>query len=373
MALTRRDLLKTTSTIGLGLGLSGTGVLTARAAPQPKKILVLGGTGFIGPHTVRYAVERGHQVSVFTRGQRQSDLPESVEQLVGDRKDDLSALRGREWDAVLDNNCQDYRWARNSTTLLKDACDHYVFVSSISVYNMPEIDMATATEPVSKKLPVDAPIAQRPEGWSDGDDADYAWMKVLSENTVFDAFGERATIVRPTLIVGPGDHTGRWSYWPVRLAEGGEVLAPGNPQHSTQIIDQRDLTEWHVRLIENGTTGIFNGAGPAGFLSMQSMLEQTAQGVGAQTNLTWVDEGFLAEHGINPWSDMPAWLPGYPIMYVDVSAAVAAGLSYRPIAVTARDTLAFEQARPADGDLTRPFSFDRERETAVLKAWHSRA
>ena len=373
MPLTRRNLLKSTSALGLGLGLAGSGTMHAMAGPKPKKILILGGTGFIGPHTVQYAVDRGHQVSIFTRGRRQVDLPDSVERLVGDRNDDLSALEGREWDAVLDNNCQDYRWARLSTNLLKEATDHYLFVSSLSSYSMPEIDMATATKPVRDPLPIDAPITQKPDGWSDGDDADYAWMKVLSEAAVLDTFGDRATVIRPTLIVGPGDHTGRWSYWPVRLAEGGEVLAPGNPQHSTQVIDQRDLTEWHVRLIENSTTGILNGAGPADYLSMQSMLAQIAEGVDSKAGLTWVDEAFLVENGINPWSDMPAWVPGYPMMYVDVSASVAAGLTYRPIAMTARDTLEFERGRASDDDRVRPFSFNREREQAALKAWHSRS
>ncbi len=372
MPLSRRDLIRRTALAGAGLALAASPATTLLASPQPKRILILGGTGFIGPNTVRYAMARGHQVSIFTRGRREADLPDGVERLVGDRNDDHTALEGRTWDAVLDNNCYDYRWAQKSTALLKDATDHYLFVSSLSSYAMPEPGSGDPTVPVTEPLPIDAPTVPVPEDFEDGQEADYALMKLLSENIVREAFPGRSTIVRPTLIVGPGDHTGRWSYWPVRLQRGGEVLAPGNPAHSTQIIDQRDLSEWHVRLVENGTMGVFNGAGPADYLTMESMLTQIGSAVDSDWRLTWVAEDFLEEHGVQPWSDMPAWVPGYPMMYVDVAASVAAGLTYRPIPVTARDTLIHEANRPADDDRTRPFSFTAERERAVLDAWAQR-
>ncbi len=372
MPLTRRDLIRRTALAGAGLGLAASPATTLLASPGPKRILILGGTGFIGPNTVRYAMARGHQVTIFTRGRREADLPEGVERLVGDRNDDHTALEGRTWDAVLDNNCYDYRWAQKSTALLKDATDHYLFVSSLSSYAMPELGSGDPTVPVTEPLPIDAPTVPVPEDFEDGQEADYALMKLLSENIVREAFPGRSTIVRPTLIVGPGDHTGRWSYWPVRLQRGGEVLAPGNPAHSTQIIDQRDLSEWHVRLVENGTMGVFNGAGPADYLTMESMLTQIGSVVDSDWRLTWVAEDFLEEHGVQPWSDMPAWVPGYPMMYVDVAASVAAGLTYRPIPVTARDTLIHEANRPADDDRTRPFSLTAERERAVLDAWAQR-
>jgi 2'-hydroxyisoflavone reductase len=155
----------------------------------------------------------------------------------------------------------------------------------------------------------------------------------------------------------------------VRLHRGGEVLAPGNPAHSTQIIDQRDLSEWHIRLVEQGRMGVFNAAGPAGYLTMESMLSQVRDGVDSSAELTWVPEDFLSARGVQPWSDMPAWMPGYPIMYVDIAASLAAGLTFRPLGLTARDTLAFESARPADDDRARPFPFTAERERAVLEAW----
>lgn len=371
MPLSRRQLLQRSALGAAGLGLMASPINTVLASPKPLRILILGGTGFIGPNTVRYAVERGHTVSIFTRGRREADLPESVERLVGDRNDDLSALEGRQWDAVLDNSAYDYRWVQKSTELLKDACDHYLLVSTLSVYANPELDLANANQPVTTALPIDAPLVPVPDEFEDGQDADYALMKVLCEMTVQKAFPGRYTIVRPTLIVGPGDHTGRWSYWPMRFQDGGEILAPGNPKHSTQVIDQRDVSEWNVRLLENATLGIFNAAGPAEYMSMQSMLEQIGTSTDKDWSLTWLAEDFLAEQGIAPWSDMPAWVPGYPIMYVDVSASVAAGLTYRSIAQTAADTVVFENNRDQDDERFRPFSLSRERERAALDAWHA--
>lgn len=367
MTLNRRELIRSSALALAGFGLAGASPLLA--GDRPKRILILGGTGFIGPNTVRYAVSRGHQVSIFTRGRRETDLPASVERLVGDRNDDHSALEGREWDAVLDNNCYDYRWAQKSTALLRDATDHYLFVSSLSAYDMPPPESMDPSRPLTDALPLNAPTVSVPETFQDGDEADYALMKALSEQTVQAAFPGRCTIVRPTLIVGPGDNSGRWSYWPVRMHRGGEVLTPGNPAHSTQLIDQRDLSEWHIRLLEQGQMGVFNGAGPADYLTMESMLTQVRDGVGSSASLTWVPEDFLTAQGVQPWSDMPAWLPAYPMMYVDVSASVAAGLTYRPIGLTARDTLAFEQNRPADDRRAKPFPFTAERERAVLEAW----
>jgi 2'-hydroxyisoflavone reductase len=370
MKLTRRELLKTTGTLGAGLSLAGVGAMNAFASPDPKSILILGGTGFIGPHTVRYAVERGHKVSIFTRGKKQVDLPATVERLVGDRNDDHTALEGRKWDVVIDNNCRDYRWAQKSTELLKDATGQYLFVSSISAYLLPQPGPGQASKVFNgPPLAVNSPLVGKPAGWKDGDEAGYAWMKVNSENIVQAAFPGRSTIVRPTLIVGPGDPTWRWSYWPLRLQAGGEILAPGNPQHSVQIIDQRDLAEWHIRLVENGHTGIFNGAGPAERLSFESMLQQTGSVSTNDWSLTWVAEDFLNQHGVMPWSDMPAWVPGDPMMYVDISASLATGLSFRPLPLTAKDTLAFEQSRPPGDTGSRGFSMTPERERQVLDAW----
>jgi 2'-hydroxyisoflavone reductase len=221
----------------------------------PKKLLILGGTGFIGPNTVRYALARGHEVTILTRG-RSATKVDGVEHIIADREGDLGMLSKRKWDAVLDNNARDYRWVARSVAALKDSTVHYLFVSSISAYKTDTMSYATAgnvrTEPIDESYERFAP----PPGFKDGDEAPYGLTKAISENLVHAAFPKRATIVRPGLIVGPTDPTDRFTYWPVRVDEGGEVLAPGNPNHSSQVIDQRDL-EWIVRLAENGVMGDF--------------------------------------------------------------------------------------------------------------------
>lgn len=381
MSPTRREFIRTTGVVGAGLALGGSAACggtqpgagsSAESPPESLRILMLGGTGFIGPHMVRYAVERGHQVSIFTRGRREIDLPESVERLVGDRNDDHTALEGRTWDVVLDNNAQDYRWVQKSAALLADAAQQYVFVSSISAYALEGFGWDRSEEVMLEPM-VDEDYAriEPPEGWRDGDDAPYGLMKTLSEDIVHAAFPGRATIVRPGLIVGPGDLTDRFTYWPVRLDDGGEVLAPGNPDHANQVIDQRDLTEWIVRLAENGTAGDFNATGPGERLSMGAMLEQIGSVIDTPHELTWVPEAFLEGQGVRPWQDLPAWIPGDPLMYVDVRDAIAAGLTFRPLSVTARDTLAWDKARPAEERANRRFGMSREREREVLDAWRA--
>lgn len=380
MSPTRREFLKTAGVIGAGVALGGSGACSAAeggagGAPTPKRILILGGTGFIGPHMVRYALDRGHEVSTFTRGRSETEVPPGVEQLIGDRNDDLTALEGRSWDVVLDNNTQDYRWVQRSTAVLADSVEHYLFVSSISAYALDGFGWERADQVMMEPLvDEDYAVIEPPEGWSDGDDAPYGLMKALSEGIVRDAFPGRATVVRPGLIVGPGDPTDRFTYWPVRLDEGGEVLAPGNPEHAFQVIDQRDLTEWIVRLAESQTTGDFNGTGPAERLSMASMLDQVGSVASNPYELTWVPEEFLEQQEVSPWSDLPAWIPGDPLMFVDVRDAVAAGLTFRPLAVTAEDILAWDESRPEAARATREdrqFGMSRERERAVLQAWHA--
>lgn len=378
MTPTRRDFLRTTGVVGAGIAL-GAVPGCARADRQadartdsvePKRILILGGTGFIGPHMVRYAVERGHEVSIFTRGRSEADLPAGVEQLIGDRNDDHTALEGRTWDVVLDNNTQDHRWVRTSTEVLADSSRHYVFVSSISAYDLEGFGWDNADRVLMEPtVDEDHPRVPRPDGWTVSDDAPYGLMKAVGEDIVHAAFPGRATVVRPGLIVGPGDPTDRFTYWPVRLDEGGEVLAPGDPRHAMQIIDQRDLTEWIVRLAEQETTGDFNAAGPAERLSMASFLEQVGSAARSPYELTWVPEDFLESRGVAPWSDLPAWIPGDPLMFVDVRDAVAAGLAFRPLSLTAEDTLAWDLTRPAEERANRRFGMSREREREVLGDW----
>lgn len=389
MSPNRRDFLRTAGLVGAGLSLdplAGTGgplnaamgrPRSARTlvqeAPTPKSILIFGGTGFIGPHTVKYAVERGHRVSIFTRGRSEADLPAEVEQLVGDRNDDHSAIMDRDWDVVIDNNTsRDYRWVQRSTEILQGHTGHYIFISSISAYDPARQEGSwenVVREPVIDR---DFPLAPPPDGWSDGEPLEYGPMKAYAEAIVHEAFPGATTVVRPGLIVGPGDPTNRFTYWPTRVADGGEILAPGNPEHANQIIDQRDLTEWVVRLAEDGTTGDFNGVGPAFRMSMAEMLYGIGAAFSAPRKFTWIPEDFLVAREVRPWQDLPAWMPGEWLSYVDNAPAVEAGLTFRPLAVTARDTHEWNMTRTEEERTAGPFGMSREREAEVLAAWHDR-
>jgi 2'-hydroxyisoflavone reductase len=362
------------STQGKGQGegrVPEAGGASGARAPSPKRILILGGTGFIGPHMVRYAVERGHRVSIFTRGRTQADIPE-VEHLTGDRNDDLSALEGRSWDVVLDNNARDYRWVRLSAELLRDAAEHYLFVSSISAY----AGEATGFEGGDRvfwepTMDESAPLFPRPDGFNYGDEAPYGLSKALGEEAAKAAFPGRTTVVRPGLIVGPGDTTDRFTYWPVRIHRGGEVLAPGSGVDATQIIDVRDLTEWILRLAEDGTAGAFNATGPEARLSMAEMLYGIRAITSTPVRFTWVPASFLGDQGVRPWSHMPAWIPGDPHSLVSVARAVEAGLTFRPLAVTALDTLEYQLARPEEERSNLRAGISPEREGEVLAAWRA--
>ena len=380
----RREFIGSMGLLGVGLALPSHSAAVAKTGkPEsengvtPRKILILGGTGFIGPNMVKYAVERGHEVSIFTRGNKKSETP-GVEHLIGDRNDDLSALEGRTWDVVLDNNARDYRWVKLSTEMLKGAVGHYLFVSSISSYQY-EVDNSSATgyefkERVLKKplmdetYPLNTPIG----AWKDGDEAEYGLTKALSEKLAHAAFPGRTTVVRPGLIAGPGDPTNRWSYWLQRVAEGGEILAPGNPEHVFQVIDQRDLTEWIVRLAENETMGDFNAAGPESRMTMNRMLHGIWAATGSDSRPVWVDETFLEKQNVQPWQDMPGWVPGLGLVFVDIGSSINAGLTFRPMAVSARDHLEWELHRPKEGDENngyRQFGISRDKEKELLAAW----
>jgi 2'-hydroxyisoflavone reductase len=380
MPSSRRDFIRTASVAATGLALDPSVATAAHAGSHarpgvraaPRKLLILGGTGFIGPNMVKYALARGHEVTILTRG-RSGTRVEGVEHITADREGDLGMLSSRRWDAVLDNNARDYRWVTRSVKALRDSTDHYLFVSSISAYRTPNMSYATAgsvrTEPIDEGYERFAP----PPDFKDGAEAPYGLSKAISENLVHAAFPGRATIVRPGLIVGPTDPTDRFTYWPVRIDEGGEVLAPGNPNHSAQVIDQRDLTEWIVRLAEARVTGDFNATGPATRMTMAEMLAGCRAVTAAPVRFTWVPESFLAEQKVRIWSELPAWAPGDPLMYVSVARAIAAGLTYRPFAVTALDTLEWDKSRPAPERAKRAAGMTRQREAELLALWKQRA
>jgi len=390
MPLDRRDFLRSVGVVGGGLALSGSSALGAtpgsaatgplskkgtgsdRYSTAPKRLLILGGTGFIGPSMVRYAVERGHEVTIFTRGRTEADIPD-VERLVGDRTDDLSALQGRTWDVVLDNNARDYRWVELSTDLLRGSAEHYVFVSSISAYSGGEMELEGVVHPLFEPIiDEDAPLFSRPDDFQEGQEAPYGLSKTLGEQACEAAFPGRTTVVRPGLIVGPGDPTDRFTYWPVRIDRGGEVLAPSDGSDPTQIIDVRDLTEWIVRLAEDETKGRFNATGPGTRMSMAEMLYGVRAITSAPVSITWVPFDFLRAQEVRPWSDMPAWMPNDPISFVSVRRAVEAGLTYRPLADTALDTLRYHESRPEDERNNMQAGISPEREREVLAAWHER-
>ena len=372
MPSSRREFIQRTAAVtgALVLGPLGRGKVGGDPTPaqaDPLRVLILGGTGFIGPHQVRYALARGHRVTLFNRGQTNPQLFPEVEKLRGDRDGDLEALKGREWDVVIDNSATIPRWVRDSAQLLKDRVGQYIYISTLSVYQgFPEPGM-DETAPVRELAD---PTIEEVSGRT------YGGMKVLCESEAERAFPGRATVLRPGLIVGPGDRTDRWTYWPVRIECGGEVLAPGDPTRLVRYIDARDVSEWCVRLAEDGVTGTFNTVGPRSHLSMAAMLYGIRAVLSNEISFTWVSEEFLAEHGVRAWSDMPAWLPregneGYGSVSRD--RAIANGLMFRPLAVTARDTLDWWNSLPKERRSNPRAGLPAERERQVLAEWHANA
>jgi 2'-hydroxyisoflavone reductase len=289
---------------------------------------------------------------------------------VGDRAEgSLDALKGRKWDAVIDNSASRSDapdWVRDSAGLLKEAADQYLFISTRSVYA--DLSQVPAT--------VDMPLLTKETtpGWEEGKRFPYGLAKALAEGEALAAFDDRTTIVRPGLIVGPGDPTDRFTYWPVRIERGGEVLAPGDPvEDRVQVIDVRDLCEWAIRLCEARTYGTFMGIGPENGRSIAEVLYGIAGVTSAPIDWTWVPAAFLAEHGLRPYREMPVWRPSTPadagFARFDLSREVAAGLTFRTLADTARATLEFHHARPEEKQKLRS-GISAEREAEVLAAWH---
>lgn len=376
MSISRRNLIKLGALAGT-LGLSTRNVLASVGpgqAGKPLRILILGGTGFIGPYQVRYALSRGHKVTVFNRGQRESDLPAAIEYLKGDRDDgSLDALKGREWDVCIDNPARVPSWIRDAGEILKGKVKQYVFVSTISVYadnSQPNAGEDTLLESYSGK---DA--MKETSKTLAADPSLYGPLKAACEREVEKWFPGIATVVRPGLIVGPNDPTDRFTYWPVRLARGGDVLAPGDGNDPVQVIDARDLAEWMIRMVESRTFGTFNAAGPDYRMSMAAMLYGIRATRSVSANLTWVPAKFLRGQKVAPWSDMPTWLPGQGetagFGSRDISRALAAGLTFRPLSTTATDTLDWFKSLPVERQGNLGAGLKAERETEVLKAWRA--
>lgn len=392
----RRDFLIATSAAASLLALpgcaSGAGLMPVKRTPgKPLKILIMGGTGFLGPHFVEAARAKGHQLTLFNRGKSNptrfsGEEFKDLEQLQGDRKTDLSALEGtRRWDAVLDTSAYFPGDVTRSASLLADRVDQYMIISSISVYadnSTPGADEQSAVATM-----------QNPEAAKEITGENYGALKALSEQAAEKALPGRTTVVRPGLIVGPGDHTDRFTYWPARAARGGEILAPGTASDPTQFIDVRDLAAFLLHAIETGTVGVFNADAAPGTLTMGKLLS-ACQLAGTQANdiqcvrapcpqppeasstVTWVPADFLEAQKVSAWQDMPAWIPpkgeyaGFGLR--STAKAQAAGLKYRPLQETVDDTLQWWLGLTEERRAKPKAGLSAVREAEVLKAWHAK-
>lgn len=344
------------------------------------KLLILGGTKFLGRHLVELALVRGHEVTLFNRGQLNPELFPEAEHLRGDRDGGLDALQGRRWDAVVDTSGFSPRVVSDSARLLADASEHYTFVSSVSAYKDTSVPGVDEGHPVGTITDEELREAEAlPQSELTGAPffgERYGPLKALCERAAEDAMPGRVLGVRAGLIVGPHDYSDRFTYWPRRVSEGGDVLAPGDPERAVQFIDVRDLAAWLLFSAERRQTGTFNATGPDYRLTFGRFLEECRAATGSDARIVWVDEKFLLEAGVQPWMEVPLWLDSADednryFQEVSVEQAVAAGLTFRPLAETVRDTLAWDLTRPADTE--RRAGLAREREREVLAAWAARA
>jgi 2'-hydroxyisoflavone reductase len=335
------------------------------------KLLLLGGTLFLGRAVAEAALDAGHELTLFNRGRTSPELFPEAEHLRGDRDGDLHALEGRSWDAVVDPSGYVPRVVRASAELLAEAVQHYVFVSSISAYD----------DPVPAGFDESAPLVELDDPRTEDVQANYGGLKALCERVVEDVLPGRSASVRAGLIVGPHDPTDRFTYWVTRVARGGDVLAPGSPERPVQLVDVRDLGAWIVSLAERRVAGTFNATGPLPPVTMVELLETCRAVSRSDARLVWVDEGFLLEREVGQWMELPLWLAegNSAVLSADVSKAVAAGLRFRPLEETVRDTLAWARAA---GDTTTPLAsgmeiggagMDPERERELLAAWRAAA
>src|SRR6266436_1194153 len=381
MPISRRVFLKLSAmvsgTVGLRLMPGGSvfpaGTEATGRARQSLRILILGGTGFTGPFQVGYALSRGHQVTVFNRGRTHpGELPKAAEQLIGDRNGKLDALKGREWDVVIDNPTTLPVWVRDAAQIFKGNVDRYVFISTISVYADTSKLGMDETAPLAKYTGAD-PMKETNATMRANNFALYGPLKALSEAEAEKWFPGKTLIIRPGYIVGPGDESDRFTYWPVRVERGGEILAPGTRADPIQIIDARDLAEWTIRMVEQGTVGSFNAVGPKSKLGMGRMLDVIKQTTNSEARFTWVDDGFLTSEKLI--DDIPIWTSphgpeiGYSTM--NINKAVSKGLTFRPLSDTTRATLDWFRKQPTSRQLKMHAGIKPEREAEVLAAWHA--
>lgn len=375
MSKNRREFIKGSLLGGAALASAGLGQAAIAAedkiAPEPLDILVLGGTGFIGPHMVREALRRGHSVTLFNRGRTNNELFPDLETIKGDRGGDLAVLEGRKWDAVIDNSGYVPRHVQNSAQVLAPNIGQYLYISTISVYD----SYAQANDENSKLATLSDESTEEVTGET------YGPLKALCEKRArAQISADRLTILRPTYICGPGDHTDRFSYWPVRVADGGEILAPGGPEYPIQIIDVRDLANFTIDCIDQQITDTFNTVTPTGSYTMGQLLEDSQAVSASKIEPIWVDEAFVNEAQANSelqnWGMFPIWhgLDGDSANVSSISGAkaVAAGLHNRPVRETIRDLLSWWNSLPEDRTATMRAGMSRDVEAELIAAWKSR-
>jgi 2'-hydroxyisoflavone reductase len=355
------------STVAAGLAVPALGAVPSPRPPRratKRKILVIGGTGHLGPATVLPAVAAGHEVTLFNRGRTDPGLFPELEHIEGDRRkpEDVAKLKGRTFDAVIDNVAYFPKDVETVAEVLKGNVGQYLLVSSVSVYPRFGGNQETVTESTPTAVLKEAnPTRITGEN--------YGALKAACEAAAEAAFPGKCTQVRPGYIVGPRDRSDRFTYWPLRVARGGEILAPGKPDCEFQIVDVRDLGEWIVALVGASTFGVFNAVGYRGRYSIQEMLHAAKAVLNETAQFTWVDDAFLAEHKVTSWGHLP-WTPEASLSHIDNAAAIGAGLKFRPLADTIRDTHAWAITRPAD---YKPRAgMPAEREAELLTLWKSR-
>jgi len=363
----RRELLKASLLGGAALSAGTATQIRAHEAvtaeSRPIRILILGGTGFIGPHMVREALRRGHDVSLFNRGRTNATLFPDIELLKGDRNDGLGALQDRQWDVVIDNSGYVPRHVADSAGLLSKAVAHYIYVSTISVYAKPK-----------GKISEDSALATlADEGVEEVTNETYGPLKALCEQRAAEAMGsDRLTVLRPTYICGPGDRTDRYTYWPVRTLQGGDMLWPGQPTDKIQIIDVRDLANFTVDCAEKRIAGTYNTVTPAGAFTMGVLQEDCLAVTGADLRPVWAGYDFLHEHGLDQSGELTIWVSPHSeqaeLAMVDGSRAVAQGLKNRPTKETARDTIAWWQSLPKDRRRKLRAGLTASKEAQLLEA-----
>ncbi|MFM1871232.1 MAG: hypothetical protein RL398_654 [Planctomycetota bacterium] len=374
---TRRSFLRTSAAVaGAAAALPLTHLPRRTQRRGGKKILVLGGTGFLGPHFVRSALAAGHTVTLFNRGRTNPGMFPEIEQLKGQRRrprpgkandpaQDLAALQGREWDCVLDTSGYFTGEVEDTCNALQGRVGQYLYISSLSVYATLEKDASPVDETSPLLACADKYVQDMGKEFEN-----YGGLKRHCEDAVAAAFPDGATLVRPGYIVGPGDTSDRFTYWPARFDRGGECLAPGAPDNELQFIDVRDLGEWLVRLCETKTTGAFNAVGFDGRISVAEFLHTGKGTRNHGCSFTWVDDAFLEANGVSAWGEMGCWTPKAKNGHADNRKSIAAGAKFRPIAETIRDTADWVKNGRGDGPWRAGMTAERERE--LLAKWKAR-